>query len=83
MTERTVTIYMDAETQSAMQHATDHTEWFRALGKLCTWGLSTYPRVVINADGKTDMIAIYFDAEDNCGFTLGAVWHDDHYGFHS
>ena len=83
MTERTVTIFMDSETQTAMQHATNHDEWFRALGRLCAWGRGTYPSVAIHADGETDMIAIYTDAEGNRGFTMGAVWHNDHYGFHS
>lgn len=83
MAGRTVTIYMDSETQVAMQHATDHDEWFRALGRLCAWMLNTYPNVAIYADGQTNMTAVYTDAEGNYGFTLGAFWHGDRYDFHS
>jgi hypothetical protein len=56
----------------------------RALGYLSTWGFSRFPLVRILRDReKTDFIAHYFNEDGNWGYTIGAVWHGDHYGFHS
>lgn len=55
---------------------------WHALGYLSTWN-TTYPVVEIFQDGKTDLVAIYKDADDKTGYVIGAVWHDTHYGFHS
>lgn len=80
--QRQVTLRMDSVTQMKMQHATNAEEWFRAIGYLSTWNMS-FPTVVIRADGETDMTAVYKDENDNVGYVIGAVWHQDHYGFHS
>lgn len=79
---RTVTIHMDAVVQSTMRDATDPAEWFRAIGYLSTWNM-TFPKVDIYPDGDTDMMALYRDAAGKVGYVIGAVWHEDHYGFHS
>ena len=43
-----------------------------------------YPHVEIFRDrGDTDLVAVYKDASAVRGYVIGAVWHDDHYGFHS
>lgn len=80
--QRQVILRMDSVTQMKMQHATDHDEWFRAVGRLSTWNMS-FPTVDIRPDGETDMVAVYKDENDNVKYVIGAVWHDDHYGFHS
>lgn len=80
--QRTITLDMDGVQQATMQNATDHTEWFRAVGRLATWNM-TFPAVTIRADGETDMIAVYYDDQGRRGYVIGAVWHEDHYGFHS
>lgn len=81
-TPRTVSIHMDSEHIAEMQEVTDYKEWNRAVGYLSTWNL-TYPVCNIFADGKTDMVAVYKTANNERGYTIGAVWHGDHYGFHS
>lgn len=79
---RNAIIHIDATERTQMQHATNHDEWFRAIGYLSTWNMS-FPTVEIRAEGGTDMVAVYKDEEDNVRYVIGAVWHDDHYGFHS
>jgi hypothetical protein len=52
-----------------------------AIGYLSSWNLS-YPTVDIFKDGGDDLVAVYSKDGDRV-YTIGAVWHDDHYGFHS
>lgn len=52
-----------------------------AIGYLSTWNLS-YPSVNIFKDRDNDLVAVYFKDGDRM-YTIGAVWHDDHYGYHS
>lgn len=81
-TNRTVIIHMDAVQQQTMQHETDHTEWYRAIGYLSTWNM-TFSTVNIYKDGDTDLYAVYSDEAGDTKYVIGAVWHGDHYGFHS
>ena len=53
-----------------------------AIGYLSTWNL-TYPTVRIFMDNTTDLVAVYFDEAKNRQYVIGAVWHGEHYGFHS
>lgn len=56
----------------------------KALGYLSTWNF-TFPKVRIWIDVKQcEIIATYF-REDGAtvGYCIGAVWHGDHFGFHS
>jgi hypothetical protein len=55
---------------------------FTAIGYLSTWNYS-YPEVRIYRDGATDLHAVYVDNEGNRQYNIGAIWHDDHYGYHS
>jgi len=55
---------------------------FTAIGYLATWGM-VYPHVTIYGDGETDLLAVYSKDDGERGCTIGAVWHGDHYGFHS
>jgi hypothetical protein len=59
-------------------------EVYRALGYLSTWNFS-YPIVKIWIDAKhCEINAAFFDTDDgDCRYSIGAVWHDDHFGFHS
>ena len=54
---------------------------WEAIGYLSTWNLS-YPSVNIFKDRDNDLVAVYFKDGDRM-YTIGAVWHDDHYGYHS
>lgn len=53
-----------------------------AIGYLSSWNMS-YPTCRIFRDGDTDLVAAYFDADNQRRYAIGAVWHGEHYGFHS
>jgi len=53
-----------------------------AIGYLSSWNMS-YPTCRIFRDGDTDLVAAYFDADNQRRYVIGAVWHGEHYGFHS
>lgn len=79
---RNAIIHIDATERTRMQAATDYNEWFRAIGYLTTWNM-TFPTVEIYVDGEPDMVALYKDENGNVGYAICAIWHGDHYGFHS
>jgi hypothetical protein len=54
----------------------------QAIGYLSTWNM-TFPRVVISRDGPTDLIAHYYHEDGTHGYTIGVIWHDNHYSYHS
>ena len=59
-----------------------------ALGYLSLWNWSTYPHVDIvlmgNVTRELELIAYYRPAAgEKAGYVIGAVWHADHFGFHS
>lgn len=57
---------------------------WEAIGYLSTWSADNYPTVRIYRDGNgPDMAAVYLKGDGELGYVIGAVWHDDHYGFHS
>jgi len=56
---------------------------WHAIGYLSTWNLQ-HPKVAIYRDGKdADLVAVYSDEKYVTKYVIGAVWHQDHYGFHS
>jgi hypothetical protein len=55
---------------------------WQAIGYLSTWNHS-YPKVCIYRDGGNDLLAVYLNDAGETKYVIGAVWHDDHYGFHS
>lgn len=86
-TDRTVTLNLTSE--DMIQIAESIGTWdklWTAIGYLSTWNLS-HPNVVIYRDGTkpsdVDLVAVYSDSERNVKYVIGAVWHEDHYGFHS
>ena len=79
-TQRTIIIDIDTEKQIRMWRDTDGTEWCKALGYLASWG-RMYPNVKIIADGETNMVALYYEADGNCDNALIAAWKGDHYDF--
>lgn len=58
-----------------------------ALGYLSLWNWSTYPVVDITLMGKPgdmELLACYRrEPSGPAGYIIGAVWHGDHFGFHS
>jgi hypothetical protein len=81
--ERTVKSFINPSQQIEIAEAIG--TWdklWEAIGYLSTWNQS-YPTVELWRDGKTDMVAVYRDTDGNVKYVIGAVWHGDHYGFHS
>jgi len=80
---RNVELHLSSEdmTQIAESIGTCDKLW-RAIGYLSSWNLS-YPTVRIFRDGGDDLVAAYFKEDGERGYVIGAVWHGDHYGFHS
>lgn len=68
---RTVEIYADK---------VDNEDYLRALGYLSSY--SSYDTVKIYNDGKNDLIAHYFRG-DKYQFTIGAIFREGKYEFHS
>lgn len=65
-----------------MAAQTDYIQLMDAIGYLSTWNMD-YPVVDIFADGDTDLVAIYCDDYGERQYVIGAVWHGDHFGYHS
>lgn len=82
MTTRTVTLHLSPGEKAEIWEHTDRNELHRAIGYLSSWALE-YPKVTIYRDGETDLVAVYFNEKDERAYVIGAIWHDDHYGFHS
>ena len=81
--QREVLILMDSVQQTQIMEAVGAQNFFTAIGYLSTWNMS-YDFVRITQDGDTGMVAVYKNTEDGpTKYVIGAVWHDDHYGFHS
>lgn len=81
--KRMVTLELDANamTQVAVTVGSWDKLW-GAIGYLSSWNLS-YPYVTIFRDGATDLVAVYKDSSGVRQYTIGAVWHGAHYGYHS
>ena len=88
MTEqRTITLTVDAVARTRIAEITGHDKLNAALGYLAGWNMS-FPHVTISGGvygGTPELIAAYrADTDDTRpGYVIGAVWHDDHFGFHS
>lgn len=83
-TQRNVTVNLTSGT--ATEIAVEINSWDKlhaAIGYLSMWAVDAYPNVLIIRDSGADLLGIYYDADNNHKYTIGAVWHGDHYGFHS
>ena len=78
---RRVTIHINAVDQTNMKEIVGREKFFDAIGYLSTWNM-THPSVDIYPD-SLDMVAVYKDEQGETKYVIGAVWHEDHYGFHS
>jgi hypothetical protein len=83
----TRTVKLELTTEQLTEIAVEINDWgmlMHAIGYLSTWAAGVFPEVTIVRDGKSpDLVAQYRHAAGTPGYTIGAVWHDDHYGFHS
>lgn len=79
---RTVQINISAVDIAGIIASTDRQEYYKAIGYLSSWNLS-FPKVVIWADSDGNLVANYLNEDGTVGYVIGAVWHEDHFGFHS
>lgn len=83
---RNIDMFLDATKITEIAQITGHAALNQALGYLMQWNL-TYPYLRIAGGvygGNPELIASYKShALGNVEYAIGAVWHDDHFGFHS
>ena len=87
---RTIKLHFaDAETLADIAAITGDKELYQAIGYLTSWsvGSDRYKFCEVFGgvyDGNPELIATY-RAEERGAITyqIGAVWHEDHFGFHS
>lgn len=82
---RTIQFEPDAVILTEMTQETGHKELWQAIGYLSQWDI-TYPHVQIWANMRDgpELTAVYrAQADGPVGYAIGAVWHGDHFGFHS
>lgn len=84
---RTVKIHLNQSQMIAAAEAIG--TWdklWEAIGYLSTWAGDTYAECEIyldRASDPADLLAVYKDGATGKQYVIGAVWHDDHYGYHS
>jgi hypothetical protein len=86
MTDRTIRLGLSAETMTDIANITGNDALFGAIGYLSTWGMGHAFCEIIGGvyDGVPEIIATYRGEElGKITYQIGAVWHTDHFGFHS
>jgi len=84
--DRTIRFGIPADTVTAIAEITGNEAFFHAVGYLSTWSLSHAHCEIIGGvyDGNPEIIATYRrHADGPITYQIGAVWHGDHFGFHS
>ena len=77
---------LEATAIDVMKETCGYTEVQAAIGYLSQWSSASehYPRATLWFDPKErEITATYFKTDDTVGYVIGAVWHGDHFGFHS
>lgn len=89
MTDRTIELAIDADTLMALADASSNAELFKAIGYLSQWNMNMAKVRILGGvyDGNPELTATYWRHAGNdpqpIAYQLGAVWHGDHFGFHS
>lgn len=86
--DRNIELCLDADKHVEMAELCGNTELFKAIGYLSQWNMNLKRVRIIGGvyDGKPELIATYWrhDTEgEPIAYQIGAVWHEDHFGFHS
>jgi len=87
MTEqRLIDMQLDAVTKTKIAEITGQDKLNAAIGYLAGWNMSL-PHATISGgvfDGNPELLATYRSGKNvsDC-YVIGAVWHGDHFGFHS
>ncbi len=80
---RTVELCFNAVELTELKQKTEAEKAVEAIGYLSQWNF-TFPSVEIRiSSDREELIASYYDAVGKCSYVIGAVWHSDHFGFHS
>lgn len=85
---RTVQLDMNAVDMTELVQTTGTEEFNKALGYLSQWNMTfPYVRIAIASTTEPELVAMYYQDSDmegrRPGYVIGAVWHGDHFGFHS
>lgn len=84
---RNIKLHIDADHMESAMAITTPEKFEAMLSRLALWAIHRYDTVTVYPDGDckdpTDFVAVYTDTVHGDRFVIGAVWHDDHYGFHS
>lgn len=85
MAIRTANLNFTADAWETLIQQTEAHKAHDALAYLTVWALASYAHVTVYISTRDpEMVAIYRKQEGEApGYTIGAVWHDDHFGFHS
>ena len=89
--ERTIELCIDADTYTQIAEITGNAELFKVIGYLSQWNMNHAKVRIIacmyESCGNPELIATYWrynhDEPQPITYQIGAVWHDDHFGFHS
>lgn len=84
--DRYIDMFIDAVTATEIREITGSQPFYEALGYLASWNM-TFRYVRITGclyEGNPELIATYKnDPNGPIGYQIGAVWHGEHFGFHS
>ena len=86
---RTINLTLTSEDIRIAAEIATHAKLQEAVGYLSTWNVTGYKHVSIYARDDAELLACYWSTEEERnagarpGYVIGAVWHGDHYGFHS
>lgn len=83
---RVINLCLNADEVTELAETAGYTQLMAAIAYLSTWNIATFPGVTITRDrmDTSDLFALYYDPSNpERRYAMGAVWHDDHYGFHS
>jgi len=85
---RTIELAIDADTMVSIAEITGNKELFNAIGYLSQWNLPLSKVRLIGGvyDGNPELIATYWRHStegEPIAYQIGAIWHGDHFGFHS
>jgi hypothetical protein len=87
--ERNIELSIDADHHVEMVEITGNKELFAAIGYLSQWNMNLKKVRICGGvyDGNPELIATYWRHDTTepqpIAYQIGAVWHGDHFGFHS
>jgi hypothetical protein len=82
---RTVNIQIESDKFVEIAAEVGYDKLYEAIGYLSTWSImgTGYDTVTIFHDRDLDLVAMYARNDGGQHYIIGAVWHEDHYGYHS